>query len=348
MKTIPELDGVRALAILPVLAIHAYGRVEGGYLGVDLFFVLSGFLITSLLLEEATMTGTTDLARFYGRRALRILPPIILGALLACALWPAARVHDAMIAIPAALLFCANLVDREHMLLLGHTWSLSVEEHFYALWPVLLLALLPRVSRSRIAVLLVAVFVASAGLRAALFLNGSNPHVLYQFTLTHLDAICAGCLLAVLSGGAMQYSPRALGDAVLTASFLAILACVLAAPLYETAVMMLIGLAAFAGVCAALLWGIFHADDGHLVRRLLACNLARYIGRRSYGIYVYHLPVFMALEPYRAPQDLDSFVLMTSLKLAVTVVIAELSFRYVETPVLHLKNLWLHPKNSTR
>src|SRR5258708_20126402 len=133
---IPELDGLRAIAILAVLVTHFTFQtvLTGGYLGVDLFFVLSGFLITSLLLSEER-AGKVALGNFYARRALRILPPLFAAVAIALAVG-ATSVPAAL----AAIFFLANIVDIP-MGALVPMWSLSVEEHFYALWPLLFIAL---------------------------------------------------------------------------------------------------------------------------------------------------------------------------------------------------------------
>jgi peptidoglycan/LPS O-acetylase OafA/YrhL len=135
MRIIPQLDGIRCIAILAVMVFHAsYGHFSGGFLGVDLFFVLSGYLITRLLWEEFQVTSTIHLKLFYAKRALRLLPALIVALALAGLLWPNNDLTAWGIASTASLFYFANLV-RADMGCLAHTWSLSIEEHFYLLWP---------------------------------------------------------------------------------------------------------------------------------------------------------------------------------------------------------------------
>ena len=129
-KYLPELDGVRAFSVLTVLALHvSYGRFSGGFLGVDVFFVLSGFLITALLMGEIRRTKTVSLRSFYLRRAFRILPPIFGVLLVAAILWHVPKLQpDFAKAAAAVLFFGSNFVPPEEMGMLSHTWSLSIED----------------------------------------------------------------------------------------------------------------------------------------------------------------------------------------------------------------------------
>src|SRR5262249_40120198 len=158
----PSLDGVRAFAVLVVMAWHADIRLfRGGNVGVDVFFVLSGFLITTLLIEEWNRSFQINLKYFYARRALRLLPAL-LGLLIFLEAVALIRLHGSYFwtvqkSIVAALFYCANwmrVADNASMGPIPHTWSLSVEEQFYFLWPPILLLLLPRVRKNHIIILL--------------------------------------------------------------------------------------------------------------------------------------------------------------------------------------------------
>lgn len=145
---IPALDGLRAICALMVLAFHSEGRYfPGGFLGVDAFFAISGFLITRNIVSEYQEQGRVSLARFYVRRATRLLPALGVALLLAYLLWPKGEAPYGA-AARSALLYYANwkhLIDGPASLgILVHTWSLSIEEQFYLLWPVLLVVLLRR------------------------------------------------------------------------------------------------------------------------------------------------------------------------------------------------------------
>src|SRR5438045_1378006 len=161
-----SLDGLRALAVLVVMGYHHYLQLlPGGNVGVDVFFVLSGFLITSLLIREWNDTARISLRNFYGRRALRLLPAL-LGLLSVTEVFALFRLHNDLFwsvqkAIVGALFYAANwmrVVDINSMGPLPHTWSLSVEEQFYVFWPPILIILLRHLRRREI---LIVLFVAS-------------------------------------------------------------------------------------------------------------------------------------------------------------------------------------------
>jgi peptidoglycan/LPS O-acetylase OafA/YrhL len=203
----PELDGLRGIAVLVVLASHA--RVlgvarEGGGAGVTLFFVLSGYLITRLLAAEWAATTRLHLQVFYLRRALRLFPA--LGAVLIAVvagyglgLWPANRV-DLAIALPAVMLYVGNWVAAAgaNFGVLGHTWSLAVEEQFYLVWPLLLVVALPRTSLRSLGILAVLAAVLVTPWRAVLLLNG-NLGWAFNGTDAHADGLLLGCAIALLS-----------------------------------------------------------------------------------------------------------------------------------------------------
>jgi peptidoglycan/LPS O-acetylase OafA/YrhL len=166
----PALDGVRALAIAPVVTMHAFGWPREGSLGVEIFFVLSGFLITTLLLEERGRTGAISLARFYRRRAARLVP----GLVLMLAVYAIVTRGTHAWALLFALTYTSNiatLADPTAMpWSLGHLWSLAQEEQFYLLWPPLLLLLLTRIRPAllpkALALLIIAVVIEKADARS--------------------------------------------------------------------------------------------------------------------------------------------------------------------------------------
>ena len=148
----PALDGMRGLAVVLVVLSHSVRHTEGGGIGVQMFFTLSEFLITSLLLDERARTGSVSLPNFYARRALRLLPPLLIMRALVAALPNVYRTPldghsmSRLITIPLALFYMANFgnIYGEGMGYLAHCWSLSVEEQFYIVWPVVALGLLRR------------------------------------------------------------------------------------------------------------------------------------------------------------------------------------------------------------
>ena len=301
---IPELDGLRALAILPVLGFHSReGLVIGGYLGVDVFFVLSGFLITSLLMQEEEGTGTVSLHRFYARRALRILPPLFAAIALAAILsnTPASGML-------AAALFYANLVDYRDLDSLSHTWSLAIEEHFYFAWPPLFLVL----GRWRTG-FLVGIAGFALFLRLYLVQAGVDDETIYRITPTRMDSLAIGCIAALWR----PHVPLALGPAGIAL----MLACFVTVP---KEAMLSPAPTVFALLCAVVVLAAQGASD------VLRWPALQYIGTRSYGLYLYHLPIFNALEPLRESGSLSSFMWVNLAKFAMTFAVAEISYRTIE------------------
>ena len=208
MKHRPELDGLRGAAILVVLGAHTGvpGFASGGGgAGVTLFFVLSGYLITSLLLAEKASSGRIDLRAFYVRRALRLFPAlaavlIVVATLLIAGLVPREATYgtDYRIVFIGVIGYVANwvAVAGPSIGMLGHTWSLAVEEQFYNLWPGLLLAGL-RLGRSRLVLIVLLLVFLDTPYRLLLDVNGGFMHV-FVGTDTRGDALLLGCVLALL------------------------------------------------------------------------------------------------------------------------------------------------------
>jgi peptidoglycan/LPS O-acetylase OafA/YrhL len=281
MKHRPELDGLRGIAILVVLAAHTgvpFFSDGGGGAGVTLFFVLSGYLITSLLLAEKARYGRVDLRAFYVRRALRLFPALaavlIVVALLALTgTMPreAQEGVDYRIVLAGVVAYVVNwvAVAGQSIGLLGHTWSLAVEEQFYILWPTLLLVGL-KLGRKWLAPILILLIFLDIPYRVLLDLNGGFMHV-FVGTDTRGDALLFGCVLAILetrwhvaAGWAGVAGVLALalvwpGDPGLGAQILFIPAAAIA------------GTLAVAGCPTILAW------------RPLA-----FIGKISYGLYLWH------------------------------------------------------------
>ena len=204
---LPQLDGLRTLAVLLVLAYHVAREHElpqlpGGFIGVDVFFVLSGFLITTLLLREHATTGAIALRRFYVKRLWRLYPALVLVCAFVAAVFafapgpfdlePASPL-EAVVALAYGMSWWSGLELTGGPYLLGLTWSLSVEEHFYLLWPLLLLFVLRRGGRVG-AVALIAV-IANAW-PAWLWMNGADADRLYFLPDARFSQILTGCLLA--------------------------------------------------------------------------------------------------------------------------------------------------------
>lgn len=209
---VPALNGVRGIAIVAVTSFHFFG-LSGGFYGVDLFFVLSGFLITTVLLEERDATGRVALRSFYARRARRLLPA--LGTfLLAAAIFASAETRPGQLAatVASGAFYCLNIVG----LLghpgyltgpLGHLWSLCQEEQFYAVWPVILIAALRKLRETQLMALLAAVFLALVAYRTTLGAFGVSWLRIYFAPDTHADGLVLGCFAALVRRRGIHLPP---------------------------------------------------------------------------------------------------------------------------------------------
>lgn len=292
MQYSPALDGVRAVSILAVVAFHCeVPWCQGGFIGVDVFFVLSGYLITALLAAEHREIGI-KVGAFYARRALRLYPTLLLLLAAYVALspilwprddrWPAATV-SAFYIMDYALAFSAL-----HSAI-GHTWSLGIEEKFYLLWPLLLPVLL---KAQRPIVWLMTAFVAATAWRYFVALKWGWTQAYFPFD-THMTGILLGAIAAV-ARIKVSKAIATIACVVLAVAVAVIPATVKSVSL--TGVTLGITLAEFA---AALLVG--YAAE-HSRSRFLASRPAVYTGRLSYGIYLWHFPVVLLLrDTYAQP-----------------------------------------------
>ncbi|MDB6057517.1 MAG: Acyltransferase 3, partial [Verrucomicrobiales bacterium] len=292
MRYSPQLDGLRGTAILCVLTGHLFeSHFRGAWVGVDIFFVLSGFLITNILIAEHESTGTVSLKNFYGRRALRLVPALLIGVALTglLSLFGATPFHtfagfrDA--AVPA-LLYFSNFSDAQ-MGTFIHTWSLSVEEQFYLIWPLVvggvLLVLKPR---PRIA-LIVGLMATFATIRFSLEAQHIRWWNLYSWFYTRADVLMAGALVAC----AASAWPEKVGALVRKLKPLTLLAIPFVAYIFYTTFadqrwLYRWGLTATAVSCALIVFVAQFDNDGPLAR-VLRNKVLIWFGKHSYGIYVY-------------------------------------------------------------
>jgi peptidoglycan/LPS O-acetylase OafA/YrhL len=338
-----------------VLLFHAdLTRVQGGFLGVDLFFVLSGFLITSLLLQEIGATGRLRFGAFYLRRARRLLPALFLtlaGTLALALLFARDAVVQVLKDIPFALTYVTNwaYVFRGQSYfeaigrppLLQHLWSLAIEEQFYLIWPsvVFLLAYVFRRHLHR-AVLLVAgagavistVLMAVSAQRHG-YPDLADPSPVYFATHTHAMGILTGAAVAALFVGRFQRGQVSRRTSIFAsvATVVGVVGVVSAFVLVSqySSALYRGGMLVFALVCALAVAGA--AVPGTWAGGVLGAQPLRYIGQRSYGLYLYHWPIFLLLRP---EQDIAlSGWANVVLRLSLTAIVAELSYRFVEMPV---------------
>lgn len=355
-----ELDGLRGVAVLLVFVYHI-GRqlwpgspvwmLHGGFLGVDLFFVLSGFLITSLLLEEAgRRDGRVALGSFAGRRLRRLVPVLVglLGALLAVAL--AGKMYDPRVVRSSALsvlTFSHNWAITEGWEVeFGHLWSVAVEAQFYALWAlVVVVALRTRRPHAVLASAAGAGIVAVAVWRSVQFNGGETPFDLYVSTDARLDAPLVGSLAGVVASAGWLPWFRGRVAAAAGSLGLALLVVESARESFMDGALYR-GLFTAIALCAAVsVLAAVRATPGPL-RRALSVRPLVAAGLISYSLYVWHLPIFQMLSRNTRPwQPQPRAVVGVVVSLAVAV----LSYRFVERPFLRRRaGVQANPKGKQR
>jgi len=340
----PALDGVRGLAIAFVVAFHAFGWPRGGTLGVDLFFVLSGFLITTLLLEEHQAMGRIIIRRFYGRRARRLLPalfvlmaPFLVLGVVSAATSGSLR-SPLFVGLASTLTYTSNIVVAADPSALPaamiHLWSLAAEEQFYIVWPLLLLILIRTGGVRLVARALVVLLMAAIVYRLQLLLRGASIERLHYAPDTHADSLLIGCAFGCYFTRCgvpvwIKSSARAREVASAVTLLLVIAAVVLLERIpqrlaYETQLLPT-GFALVAGifvVCAV--------TGETVVARGLSVRPVVFLGRISYSLYLWHLPVLVAFAGTHREVGLPTIAAVV-----VAVVLASCSRKFVELPFLH-------------
>jgi peptidoglycan/LPS O-acetylase OafA/YrhL len=334
----PALDGIRGVAIALVVSFHTLGLPEGGFLGVDLFFVLSGFLITTLLLEEHVRTGRVSLRAFYRRRALRLLPAlfVMLGILLALSLTSAlARSSppgEMLFGALAGIGYFSNIVMAAEpgsvamTSELRHLWSLAIEEQFYAIWPLVLVVLLAVRVRLALVVLAAGVVLTTAQQMHLYFSNVPWNRIGFG-TDTRSVSVLIGCLFAVAlvsgAGGRLRSLMRWCGPPAFAIGG--------ALVLFNLERELFLGpLLVFATMSALVIVHVL--DERSTLARALALRPIVFLGAISYSLYLWHVPVYILLGAGQRPEAIDLLALPLALSLATA------SYYLVEQPFLRRKH----------
>ena len=360
LSYLPGLDGLRAISVIAVLLYH--GRdvgidwlPEGGFLGVEVFFVISGYLITALLLAEyrnraaATGQGRIDLKAFWTRRARRLLPALYL-LLATVSLFWFLFIRDEMYRLRGEVLAAIAYVTNFYLIFskqsyfdqagrpspFRHLWSLAVEEQFYLIWPLLFLGLLAlcKGHKGRLLSIILALALASTALMAILYEPGTDPSRVYYGTDTRAAGLLIGAALAVLLppwrlkrtvGAHARWVIDGIGVLALVGLFWFFRNCDEFDPfLYQGGFLVL-------SVVTAVAIGVAAHPASFLGAKVLGNRVLTTIGVRSYGIYLWHWPLFMITRP-----DLDlplhGYGLLIG-RFIVTGILAELSYRFVEIPI---------------
>jgi len=349
-RYMPGLDGLRAIAVLAVIAYHLNLQwVPGGLLGVTMFFVLSGYLITDILLKQLHPSKTLDLKTFFIRRARRLLPAMFL-MIAVVSLWLLISDTERLLSlkgdIGSALLYISNwyLIFHEVSYFesfgpaspFGHLWSLAVEEQFYLIWPLVLLVVIrfsPK--RGKLALWTLAAAAVSAGAMIMLYQPGVDPSRVYYGTDTRAFALLIGAALAIVwpsskLSSTLSSRSRILMDALGTFGFVLILVMINQTSEYDSFLyrggMVLFSLAT-AVVVAAL------AHPASKFATIIGSKALTWIGVRSYGIYLYHYPIIVLTTPTAESGELHP--VRALIQVILTLVLAELSWRFIEEPIRH-------------
>ncbi len=361
LRYVPSLDGIRAFAVLGVMAYHGgVGWLQGGFLGVDAFFVLSGFLITTLLIDEWRSTGSIGLGGFWSRRARRLLPALFLliAAIAAYCVWfaPPDTLHDLRVDALYTLGYSANwhqiLASQNYFAQsalpspLLHTWSLAIEEQFYIVWPPVVLGILlwkgrgmsraSRLGRPGRRALRPLLRVAMLGAAASAVAMGllyqvGDPTRVYYGTDTRAQSILVGAALAILlAGRPVSSSKRAKSGLVVAAGAGTATVAWMWVEVTGNTGWLYRGGFALAAVCVAALIACVALVPSGLPARILSLSPLRWTGRISYGLYLWHWPIYLVVD--NGHTGLVGYELL-AVRVAATFVAATLSYYLVERPI---------------
>jgi len=332
----PALDGLRGVAVLAVMGLHTYlPFCAGGNIGVDIFFVLSGFLITSLLLEEWRKSGTISFRNFYLRRAFRLLPALF-AFLLVLQAYILLRMRGADFwqmeeASLAVLAYVGNWVKAFGILdlrALNHMWSLAIEEQFYFVWPVVFALMLRYRRNPKWIMYALALAIAVIAVRRGMMSGTVSEARIYNGSDTRFDELLTGCLLAVgLELGLIRYF-RALPYLVLP-SILFVLWCI-DRPLGSERMAHFGWVAIESSVALITLYLVTRSST--LLHRALEASWLVWIGRISYGLYLWHVPIASKVGGLRLPGPVRPVITF-----ALAISVAAISHRWIEKPFLRRK-----------
>ena len=349
LARLPGLDGLRGVAVLAVIGYHLNlgNFLPAGFLGVDIFFTVSGFIITALMLQEHAQTGRIDFAAFYLRRARRLFPAALCMLLLLVPLTPLLqpsalpRLREDL---PAALFYVSNwwqivaqqsyfeAIDQPR--LLQHLWSLAVEEQYYLLWPLAAMWLLGWASRTGLGISATLIALASTAWMAWLYVNqidGGDPSRVYLGTDTHLMGLLAGSALAAWWNPWKIRMASLASDELLNLAGTAALAALIwgMAETHEGMPALYQGGFLLAVMLTCVVIGAA-TREGTWVAFLLSTRPMLWLGARSYSLYLWHWPVVVWLRP--SPQaDALELAWVNAARLVITLLCAEASYRWVET-----------------
>lgn len=344
----PGLDGLRALAVFAVIAYHLnLNWAPGGLLGVNLFFVLSGYLITNILVAQWEQSGSIDLKDFWLRRARRLLPGLFM-MMAGVLLWVKLISPERLAALKPEVLAAATYSSNWYLILhhvsyferfgppspLGHLWSLAVEEQFYLVWPLLLslgLRYLPQ--KKWVIGGTVVIAAASAAAMALIYIPGNDPSRVYYGTDTRAFALLAGAVLAMVKpsrnlNAELSGNNRLALDAAGSVGLIIALWMVGNTSQYQTSLYQ--GMLLLYSVAAACLVAVL-AHPASRLGRLFGWRPLRWLGECSYGIYLWHYPVILLTSP---AVNTEGFNLSRTMwQISASIILAAISRYLIEEPI---------------
>lgn len=356
-RYMPGLDGLRAIALIGVMGYHwSFGFASGGFLGVSLFFVLSGYLITDILASQWHHHQRIDLKDFWIRRFRRLLPAMLL-MLFILVVWVTLFDHSRLAALRGDVLGAVTYISNWQFIFqeqsyfesfgapspLGHFWSLAVEEQFYLLWPLIMLVGLKLFPRRGPLFTFIAIGAALSALwMAIIYQPGDDPSRVYYGTDTRAFGLLIGAGLSIIwpswkLSSHVSVSARRRLNLTGAVALLMILFMMCKVDRYESFLYQG-GMLLFSLTAAVLVAVLAHPASS--VSRLLSWKPLVWIGVRSYGIYLWHYPVMILTSPDAGARDLPWPAV--AMQIAASILLAALSWKYVEEPIRHggLKKLW--------
>ncbi|WP_376774477.1 acyltransferase family protein [Paenibacillus eucommiae] len=363
-RYMPGIDGLRALAVLAVIAYHFnLDWAPGGFLGVGVFFVLSGYLITDQIIHKWKRSKRLALKDFWLRRARRLLPAMLTMLLLVLA-WLLLVDKSRLLSLKGEVLSTVFYTNNWWLIFhdvsyfesfgpsspLGHLWSLAIEEQFYLIWPLALalgLRFFPQ--RGKLLLLTLTGAALSAFAMSLLFQPGADPSRVYYGTDTRSFALLIGAALAIVwpsqrLTSQISSKTRLMLDS--TGGFGLVLILLMMGQMSEYESFVYRGGLVLLSVLTAIVVAVL-AHPASRLGKLMGCKPLRWIGVRSYGIYLWHYPVIVLTSPVVDTGDID--VLRVVLQIGASLVLAALSWKFIEEPILHgaLGKLWARVRTGS-